>query len=225
MDTFYSDVFAEEKYAGNQLAVFGGNGNLDDTIMQKIAREMNYSETIFILKNGANNEYDVRIFTPEHEVPFAGHPSLGTAHIISNFVKESRVGGGGPYESSIFSRRHYMEGQTPLEWMPQLKGLQRRDYPIMSVYFVAHIGINDFEGYEKYLARCDEVFAHYGGEYLAVDDNPDVLEGDWSYTKTVLIRFPDEVEFRRWYESPEYQNILKYRLRAGKCDTVLVKGK
>ena len=95
----------------------------------------------------------------------------------------------------------------------------------MSAYFVAHIGITDFAEYEKYLEHCDEVFACYGGEYLAVDDNPVVLEGDWAYTKTVLIRFPNEVEFRRWYESPDYQDILKYRLQAAKCDTVLIKGK
>ena len=82
------DVFAEARYAGNQLAVFWGNDKLDDTIMQKIAQEMNYSETAFILGNDVNNEYDVRIFTPKHEVPFAGHPSLGTAHIIREVIAE-----------------------------------------------------------------------------------------------------------------------------------------
>lgn len=95
----------------------------------------------------------------------------------------------------------------------------------MSVYFIAHIGINDLPEYEKYLERCDEVFACYGGEYLAVDENPVVLEGDWPYTKTVLIRFPDKEKFYRWYESPEYQSILKHRLKAAKCDTVLIEGK
>ena len=94
----------------------------------------------------------------------------------------------------------------------------------MSVYFVTQICIDDFVEYEKYLERCDEVFGRYGGEYLAVDENPDLLEGDWPYTKTVLIRFPDEMEFRRWYDSSEYQNILKHRLRAAKCNTVLIKG-
>lgn len=84
--TFYVvDVFAEEKYAGNQLAVVRGAGHLPDEILQKIAAEMNYSETTFVLSEEERGEaggYDVRIFTPEEEVPFAGHPTLGTADVI-----------------------------------------------------------------------------------------------------------------------------------------------
>lgn len=77
------DVFAEEKYAGNQLAVFRG-GNVPSGIeMQRIAREMNFSETTFILsETPREGGYDVRIFTPGEEVPFAGHPTLGTVHVI-----------------------------------------------------------------------------------------------------------------------------------------------
>lgn len=85
---FIVDVFAEEKYAGNQLAVFTNAKALSDTEMQKIAKEMNYSETTFVLSE-ERNRYDVRIFTPEKEVPFAGHPTLGTAFIIQKeIIKE-----------------------------------------------------------------------------------------------------------------------------------------
>jgi len=58
--------------------------------MQKITKEMNYSETTFILSDDQRNGgYDVRIFTPEQEVPFAGHPTLGTAYVIKNeIIKE-----------------------------------------------------------------------------------------------------------------------------------------
>lgn len=77
------DVFAERKYAGNQLAVFRNAGDLTDNEMQQIAREMNFSETTFILSDEPRDGgYDVRIFTPVAEVPFAGHPTLGTAYII-----------------------------------------------------------------------------------------------------------------------------------------------
>lgn len=77
------DVFAEEKYAGNQLAVVGNAGDLDTAAMLRIAREMNYSETTFITCDQERaGGFDVRIFTPEEEVPFAGHPTLGTAFII-----------------------------------------------------------------------------------------------------------------------------------------------
>lgn len=77
------DVFAEEKYAGNQLAVVRGAADLPDETLQKITREMNYSETTFILsEEERDGGYDVRIFTPGGEVPFAGHPTLGTAYVI-----------------------------------------------------------------------------------------------------------------------------------------------
>src|ERR671933_460634 len=86
------DVFAEQKYAGNQLAVVRGAEDLPDTEMQSIATEMNYSETTFILSEEERNDgYDVRIFTPKEEVPFAGHPTLGTAYIVAREIKPEPV--------------------------------------------------------------------------------------------------------------------------------------
>ena len=83
------DVFAEEKYSGNQLAVVR-TGKLSDDVMQRIAKEMHYSETTFILSDSERDGgYDVRIFTPAQEVPFAGHPTLGTAHILRTEVASS----------------------------------------------------------------------------------------------------------------------------------------
>jgi trans-2,3-dihydro-3-hydroxyanthranilate isomerase len=84
------DVFAEERYTGNQLAVFRRARALPDTEMQRIAKEMNFSETTFILSDEKRDGgYDVRIFTPETELPFAGHPTLGTAFVIQReIVKE-----------------------------------------------------------------------------------------------------------------------------------------
>ncbi|WP_226668334.1 PhzF family phenazine biosynthesis protein [Metabacillus litoralis] len=86
------DVFAEEKYKGNQLAVFHEIENLSSGEMQKIAKETNFSETTFILgKDEKDGGYYVRIFTPNEEVPFAGHPTLGTAFIIKNeLMKEKK---------------------------------------------------------------------------------------------------------------------------------------
>jgi trans-2,3-dihydro-3-hydroxyanthranilate isomerase len=80
---FIVDVFAEAKYAGNQLAVFRGAGGLAQAEMLTLAREMNFSETTFVSsETPRDGGYDVRIFTPNEEVPFAGHPTLGTAHIL-----------------------------------------------------------------------------------------------------------------------------------------------
>jgi trans-2,3-dihydro-3-hydroxyanthranilate isomerase len=81
------DVFAERKYSGNQLAVFRETTGLSADEMQAIAREMHFSETTFILSDEPRNGgYDVRIFTPESEVPFAGHPTLGTAYVIQQEI-------------------------------------------------------------------------------------------------------------------------------------------
>ncbi len=81
------DVFAEQKYAGNQLAVFRHASAMTGEEMQSIAREINFSETTFILADEPNRGgFEVRIFTPGEEVPFAGHPTLGTAYVIHNFI-------------------------------------------------------------------------------------------------------------------------------------------
>ncbi len=81
------DVFAEQKYTGNQLAVVHATPGLSGDMMQKIAKEMHFSETTFILSETEQAAgYDVRIFTPAAEVPFAGHPTLGTAYVIRQEV-------------------------------------------------------------------------------------------------------------------------------------------
>ena len=86
------DVFAEEKFGGNQLAVFENAHSLDTPEMQKIAKEMNYSETTFVLSDETRNGgYDVRIFTPQTELPFAGHPTLGTAYVIQKEIIKDNV--------------------------------------------------------------------------------------------------------------------------------------
>ncbi|MFB2923455.1 MULTISPECIES: PhzF family phenazine biosynthesis protein [Aerosakkonema] len=94
MNFYIVDVFAVGKYTGNQLAVFAGDGvgELSDTDMQRIAKEMNYSETTFITSTQMRDGgYDVRIFTPEQELPFAGHPTLGTAYVLQQEIIQQPV--------------------------------------------------------------------------------------------------------------------------------------
>ena len=87
------DVFAEEKYAGNQLAVVRNARALSGVQMQRIANEMHFSETTFILSDEERDGgYDVRIFTPANELPFAGHPTLGTAYVIRHDIIGRPVG-------------------------------------------------------------------------------------------------------------------------------------
>ncbi len=85
------DVFTERRYAGNQLAVVESRGELPDAEMQRIAAEMDYSETTFIESFDASGGYDVRIFTPAEEIPFAGHPTLGTAAVLRERTGDSEI--------------------------------------------------------------------------------------------------------------------------------------
>ena len=94
MNFYIVDVFAESKYAGNQLAVFCGAGvaELSEAQMLLIAREINYSETTFIRSpHPRDGGYDVRIFTPKKELPFAGHPTLGTAFVLQQEIIREKV--------------------------------------------------------------------------------------------------------------------------------------
>jgi trans-2,3-dihydro-3-hydroxyanthranilate isomerase len=86
------DVFASAKYTGNQLAVCLDAGALTDREMQQIAREINFSETTFVTDSQlVNGGYDTRIFTPMTELPFAGHPTLGTAFAIQQELIRDEV--------------------------------------------------------------------------------------------------------------------------------------
>ena len=77
------DVFANEPFGGNPLAVFPDAQGMDDCLMQKIAREMNLSETTFVFPSSMpGTDFDIRIFTPGKEIPFGGHPVIGTAHAL-----------------------------------------------------------------------------------------------------------------------------------------------
>jgi trans-2,3-dihydro-3-hydroxyanthranilate isomerase len=78
------DVFGDKAFSGNPLAVFRDPGKLDTATMQAIAKELHLSETTFVLKpSSAAADYRVRIFTPDAELPFAGHPTLGTAFVLA----------------------------------------------------------------------------------------------------------------------------------------------
>jgi trans-2,3-dihydro-3-hydroxyanthranilate isomerase len=86
------DVFTDRPCSGNQLAVVTGAKGLTARQMQAFAREMNFSETTFVLaEQPVGGGWPVRIFTPADELPFAGHPTLGTAHVIRHALLGGRV--------------------------------------------------------------------------------------------------------------------------------------
>jgi len=95
-----ADVFCGVPLEGNPVAVFTDGEGLSGEVMQRTARELNLSETVFVLGAGGDNDVDarVRIFTPSVELPFAGHPVLGTAFVLGTDqeldVVRLRTGGG-----------------------------------------------------------------------------------------------------------------------------------
>ena len=77
-----ADVFTDVALAGNQVAVFTDARDLPDDVLQPLARELNLSETVYVYPPAAGGTIRIRIFTPANELPFAGHPTLGTAFVI-----------------------------------------------------------------------------------------------------------------------------------------------
>src|SRR3954470_22198879 len=104
------DVFTDTPLAGNQLAVFTDAREIPEADLQRLAREMNFSETTFVFPPEGDGHVKMRIFTPSVELPFAGHPTLGTAFVLaaplqlveirietlSGVVPGRLQGGGGP---------------------------------------------------------------------------------------------------------------------------------
>ena len=141
------DVFAQERYAGNQLAVVTGSFFLPRERMQAIANEMHFSETTFIPtdeKRGGG--FDVRIFTPSTEVPFAGHPTLGTAYVIKHFF---------PPQEGNSVKLNLKVGQIPVEfenrgaeeilWMKQLSPTFVKVFSIEEMTNVLQLREADFD--------------------------------------------------------------------------------
>jgi trans-2,3-dihydro-3-hydroxyanthranilate isomerase len=86
------DVFTPTRFGGNQLAVLPDAQGLSDRQMQQIAREFNFSETTFVLPPGHGHTRRVRIFTPTAELPFAGHPNVGTAFVLATVGELGPIG-------------------------------------------------------------------------------------------------------------------------------------
>lgn len=98
-----TDVFTSERFAGNPLAVIPDARGLSGEAMQKIATEFNYSETTFVLPpENPDNTARVRIFTPTKEIPFAGHPNVGTAFILG---RQAEIFGKAPGDRLIFEEK------------------------------------------------------------------------------------------------------------------------
>ncbi len=129
------DVFAQSKYTGNPLAVVTNAEEFSSDKMQEIAQEMNYSETTFITSSQKHSGgYDVRIFTPKEELPFAGHPTLGTAYVLQTEIQKQ------------FTKEICLNlkvGQIQVTWETTSEGREilwmRQNSPVFSQQFSASV--------------------------------------------------------------------------------------
>jgi trans-2,3-dihydro-3-hydroxyanthranilate isomerase len=115
------DVFTDRRFGGNPLAVIPDARGLDRATMQRIAREFNFSETTFVLPAEATGDRRVRIFTPGSEVPFAGHPNIGTAAALA------LLGELGPLDAPATVRFEELAGIVPVTVARRTDGLMQAE--------------------------------------------------------------------------------------------------
>ena len=142
------DVFAEQPFAGNPLAVFLRASALSDEDMLHIAKEIGYSEVTFLDDEGPEDDgWRARIFTPEGEIPFAGHPSLGSAYIIQSQIQQEPVDTitlrlkSGEIPISFHDSDH----SAPLLWMQQLPPVFTRVVDPARIQNMLHLDAEDMD--------------------------------------------------------------------------------
>lgn len=154
-----ADVFTDTAFGGNQLGVFPEAHGLDGAQMQRIARELNLSETTFVTPGTAPGRFAVRIFTPANELPFAGHPTVGTAFVLAHLGRaEGRSEiileeGIGPVRVTLREggATFFLDGPA-----------ERRDHP------VAPVALTDVLGLKRTQLAGDPWQASYGAPYTIV---------------------------------------------------------
>jgi len=94
----------------------------------------------------------------------------------------------------------------------------------MSVYLVAQIQIHEKERYAEYSSGFMDTFSQHKGEVLSVDESPGILEGEWPFTRTVLLTFPSREDAEAWYFSEEYQALAQHRFAASDGNIIMISG-
>jgi uncharacterized protein (DUF1330 family) len=95
----------------------------------------------------------------------------------------------------------------------------------MSAYVLAQIQIDDADENAKYLAGFMPIFERYGGQLLATSKNgTHIVEGEWAYPNTVIMKFPDSQAAQEWLADPDYQALAEHRKRSARANLVLVEG-
>jgi uncharacterized protein (DUF1330 family) len=97
--------------------------------------------------------------------------------------------------------------------------------PEVKAFVIVQIEVRDSEGYGQYgLANHLEIFDKFSGKLVAADDDVQVVEGSWPFTRTVVVEFPSKELARAWYESDEYQAVVGLRHRSATSNLVIASG-
>jgi trans-2,3-dihydro-3-hydroxyanthranilate isomerase len=122
------DVFTGTPFEGNQLAVFTDARGLADELMQRLARELNFSETVFVLPPEGPGDARLRIFTPAHELAFAGHPVLGCAIVLGTALSRTSLSletGLGPIAVELRREAGRIAGGSMRQAIPRWRPYER----------------------------------------------------------------------------------------------------
>lgn len=94
----------------------------------------------------------------------------------------------------------------------------------MPVYMISRMTIHDRAQYDKYEERFMDIFEKFDGKVLSVDEEPQVVAGEWNATRSVLMEFPTKPQLFAWLTSPEYQEISKFRDSGSSAEAIIVNG-
>lgn len=94
----------------------------------------------------------------------------------------------------------------------------------MAAYVITQLKITDMNEFNKYGAGFMDIFSNYNAKILAVDEEPSIKEGEWPYTRTVILEFDSKESAEQWYHSDAYQEICKHRFAASTGNFAILNG-
>src|SRR5689334_17927288 len=116
-----------------------------------------------------------------------------------------------------------MKNEGAIGWECGRMGRKNRRV-LMAAYFIVEIEVDDPVVYEEYRVQAAELVTKYGGRYLVRGGATEYIEGGWEPQRLVVLEFADAEQFHRWYDSPEYQEVIKLRVKSTRTRAVMVQG-
>ena len=94
----------------------------------------------------------------------------------------------------------------------------------MKGYWIVRANVLDLDGFKQYLSRSKPAVEEFGGKYIVRGGRSENVEGDWSYERTVVLKFPTFEMVKKWHQSEEYKPIKKIREENSECNAIIIEG-